>query len=170
MKNFRDIITIMVLFTFFVSNINAQKVTVTGIVYTHRPYCGGASPPPHLAKGTSTPRANFELHLVKKGDTLRKSLLCFKTDENGNFEIKIDKGSYWIFSNNKMVSFDEFYKNNSQPVSNSVNMFLSCYKDWYNAPDFILDAKENSFVEITFYSSCFTGTNPCLQYTGPYPP
>lgn len=174
MKIMRNIIILTVLILSLpLSKANlifAQNdVTITGIVKLHKPYCGGAYPPPDIAKGTFSAMQNTMLHIVKKGDTSRTEVLSFKTDEKGYFKFKIKKGSYYIFSDNKMLPFEEFYKKNSQQVGNSVSMGKDCYKKWYDTPDYKLEVAEDSKIEIIFHSSCFTGINPCLQYTGPWP-
>ncbi len=148
-----------------------NKVTVTGSAMLHRPYCGGAYPPPELMYGTDSPIKNADFFVVKKGDTLeRKVILKFTTSKEGTFNFKIKTGEYWIFTKDKMQNYTDFYNQNTTNLPNNAVLYQgSCIRKWYNTPEFELSANRDTTFQIIIYSSCFVGINPCLQYTGPMP-
>ena len=183
MKQFNHFqyVKISILLIFFIINLSCfslsgaksdtLKITVTGTVKTHHPYCGGASPTPEMERGSFSVVRNTEFHLVKKGDTSRTSILKFKTDDKGHFEFEIEAGEYSIFKYDKMLSFDDFYNAYSTPVGSfNVSVGIDCYREWYNKPDYKLNVSKDTNIEIIFYAGCFTGINPCVNYTGPCPP
>lgn len=178
---FKYIITIIIIAVLQISivktqfiendNLRQRRVTVSGTININNPYCGGAYPPPELINGTNFPYTNSVFYLVEAGDTTRTAIKRFKTDDNGTFEIKVNPNKYWLFHESKMMPFKKFYnqKTNNIPA-NSVSMDVSCYKEWYNTPDHEFNAFEDTSIFVVFGKFCFTGMNPCLQYTGPLPP
>ena len=150
---------------------NNTKITITGEVKIHYPYCGGAAPTPEMAKGTDSPMKNAKFYIVKMEDISKKSILSFTTDEAGKFLFKIEKGNYFILSEDKVLSFDEFYNKKSVKESQFMkNRGIQCYKKWYNTPDYKLDTEKNTNIKIIFKSNCDVGMNPCLNYNGPLRP
>lgn len=148
-----------------------QKITITGTININNPYCGGAAPPPDVANGTLSAYHNSVFYLVLANDTTRTPFLRFVTSDNGSFEIKVPRNTYWIFHESKMLTFEKFYKQNSENTPpNSVSVDIDCYKEWYNKPDFEFTANTDTSIYVIFYKRCFVGINPCLQYTGPLPP
>jgi len=145
-----------------------NKVTITGTVKVHKPYCGGASPTYEQEMGYYVP-LQAELHLVKEGDITRTSVMSFSADKNGHFEIKVEKGKYFIFKTNKMIPLKQFLHVNVGNDRYVYTLGEECLTKWYNTPDYILDTEKETFIDIIFYSSCFTGINPCLNYNGPLP-
>lgn len=146
-----------------------KKITVTGYVEIHHPYCGGASPSPEMEMGYFTPYQNSDFYVVIKEDSSRTPIAKFTTNEKGYFEVSLIPNKYCIFGSNKMVTFEEFCEQNVGNNGNNVNMGVPCMEEWYNSPDFVLNAKNDTTIRIYFYTSCFVGMNPCLMYTGPLP-
>ncbi len=176
-KRISIIIFLIIFGTFLISNINKSKVIKTdlilvkGTINIRKPYCGGAPPPHEEEFGIFYPFANTEFYLVFENDSSRKAQYKIVTDERGCFEIYIKPGTYSLFSKQKMLPFEEFYEINKE-VSNSnlMSWGKSCYKKWYNTPDFVFTASRDTFLFVEYGESCYTGMNPCLIYNGPYPP
>ena len=167
-----SIIPVLLFSIFFINQAFKKnentKVTIAGTVRVHKPYCGGVYPTPEQEMGTFVPM-QAEFHLVTESDTSRTSVMSFSADKNGHFEIKIEKGKYFIFTTNKMMPLKQFLHVN---VSNDRYVYTlgeECLTKWYNTPDYILDTEKETHIDIIFYSACFTGINPCLNYNGPLP-
>ncbi len=147
-----------------------EKITIQGLVQIHFPYCGGASPPPELEQGRFSPTANSSFFIVIKEDSSRTPVDSFITDKKGYFEIKLIPDEYSIFSADKMRPFSDFIENKGGDGNYILSRGTDCLKEWYNTPDYALNAKQDTMINIIFYSRCYTGINPCLIYNGPYPP
>ena len=147
-----------------------KEITIQGFAQVHHPYCGGATPTPEMEHGHFSSLQNSTFYIVLKEDSSRTAIDSFKTNNKGFFEIKLIPDEYSIFEANKMIPLEMFVKANIGNGSNTFVMGQGCLKNWYNTPDFALNATQDTTIEIIFYSRCFVGTNPCLQYTGPYPP
>jgi len=176
LKNITIIILIGILQISMVENHIKQtkcikKATITGSVLINIPYCGGATPPPDIAMGNFVAYSNSVFYLVLADDTTRTPYKRFKTNQNGHFEVKVQPNKYWIFHENKMVTYQKFYTNQSSNLPrNTVSSPGDCYREWYNTPDFEFKVTKDTSLHIVFYQRCFTGINPCIQYTGPMPP
>ena len=154
----------------YFSDLTQEKITIQGLVQIHYPYCGGASPPPELEQGRFSSMSNSSFFIVIKEDSSRTPVDSFITDKKGYFEIKLIPDEYSIFGTNKMLSFEEFIKSHNGDGQNTFSLGTECLQEWYNKPDFVLNAKNDTMINIMFYSQCYTGINPCLMYNGPYPP
>jgi hypothetical protein len=150
-------------------NKNCKKYTLTGCVILHKPYCGGAYPTDEITNGYDYKYCNQKFGIVT--DSIdRKPVATFTTDDEGCFKVSLTKGHYYIYSASKLVSFEYFFKQNSQKTYNTKPRDKNCFKKWYNTPEFELTITQDTNITITLYEKCFVGLNPCLQYTGPYPP
>ena len=151
------------------AEIIQKKIKIIGFVEIHHPYCGGASPTPEMEMGYFTAYQNSDFYIVIKEDSSRTPVAKFTTDERGYFEISLIPDEYSIFGSHKIVAFDEFCRQNGGNDGYNINIGGSCMREWYNSPDFVLNAIKDTTIRITFSSRCFVGTNPCLMYTGPLP-
>tara|TARA_R110002072_G_scaffold172042_4_gene325872 strand:- start:29933 stop:30193 length:261 start_codon:yes stop_codon:yes gene_type:complete len=82
-------------------------------------------------------------------------------------------GNYSIRQLFKDMPFQEFYAENVQlATGNYVDLGSECYKEWWkrNLIDFSIMDTNKLDLKSTFGPACFTGNNPCLNYTGPYLP
>lgn len=150
----------------------AELVPVEVTIVKHQPYCGGAAPTPEMEKGTFTPIEN-QVFIFKKGLSNNQSEPIFKeikTNENGMFSLQVPVGDYVLLHPSKMQSFDQF-KSIHQPKSTYVEYLGDdCLQRVYDAPDFILRIQKDTVIQLIQKSSCYTGTTPCVRYTGPQAP
>jgi hypothetical protein len=171
-NSLKTIISISVLSILTLSFINypksnCHKYSIEGKIILHKPYCGGARPNATIAKGFDIPFKNQTFYVLK--DSLkRKIIIKFTTDKNGNFNLRLRKGTYFIFYSSKMKDFDTFYQEYSKKANTKASA-KSCFKKWYNSPDYVLQVQKNDKIKIILQARCFVGLNPCLTYTGPLP-
>ena len=110
---------------------------------------------------------------VRQGDSNEKKnkvAATFKTDETGQFSIELPSGSYSVFHADKQLPFNAFRKKTGSSSKYYKEREEPCWQDWYKRPDFQLTVSNDTSVVFTYSSRCYGGFNPCLQYTGPYPP
>lgn len=83
-------------------------------------------------------------------------------------------GKYVIKEKFKDVPLKDFIQNNSHENSSYYqNGTEECFKNWKNSNLFEFEIlSQDTLVNLstTVGASCFTGTNPCIHYNGPYPP
>lgn len=143
-----------------------------GTVQIHRGYCGGAAPSPEQQRGFSNPMPAAEF-FIREGDGNNKSariVAQFTTGEEGTFSVELPPGTYSVLHADKKLKLDAFKKKNAAQGSNYTSWGDECYEKWYNRADFLLNVRKDTTVVLTYRSRCFTGTNPCIRYNGPYPP
>jgi hypothetical protein len=148
-----------------------NTVTVKGKIEIHRPYCGQGKPSdPEAAKGSSEPfpLATFYVKAQMNNDKKKETVTKFKTDENGNYEFRIRKGTYVVIHEDKTLPFEEYVKKQGT----STDKFLQYIGDdearkLYQRLDFSLDLQENKEFNYKYKTRCFSGTMHLLRYTGP---
>lgn len=135
----------------------------------HYPYCGGAYPSESQKNGYTSP-SNFDHYFISRDSILNSSTVhdsIIKSDD-GLFHMKINPGKYYLFQRDKSLSLEDFvfrYQGNS-----NINVDHSCFERWKNTPDYSFLVEQDTTFEVLHRARCFTGTNPCLRYNGPYPP
>lgn len=147
--------------------------TVQLVIQTHTPYCGGAYPTPEMAKGSYTPQSG-QRYVLLKGTAYSSSstiIQAIQLNEQGAVNLALPAGDYLLVHPDKQLTFDAFLKKYQPANANSTNsQGKECYEKWYTSPDFTFHVSSDTTLQFTQRSSCYTGTNPCLIYTGPYPP
>ena len=138
----------------------------------HHPYCGGAAPTKELADGFNEAMANevFYIYEGERPSSITK-MTKVTTDNEGRFKIDLPKGTYSVIRAAKALPLDEFME--LKKIDDEFYTYNDdeCFKTWRNTPDFTTQLKKGHVDEIvTINAACFTGDNPCMQYTGPYPP
>lgn len=141
------------------------------IYFTHYyPNCGGAAPD-ESQMNNFQPLCNTPfllMNLITNTDTL------VKTDSTGRLNLNLAPGKYGIKELYKDIPFDEFYqKYNIGADMYTQNMGKECYQDWWSRLmlEFVITDETTTIqLEASTSDACFTGNNPCLIYTGPYPP
>lgn len=144
-----------------------EKYNVTIKILQYHPYCGGAAPSPDQLNNYSNYGGELILTNLNTGN---KSSLFAK---NGVYQTYLEIGSYSIKEKYKDVSFEEFMKSNSREGGFYSGGTEECYKMWWESRLFQFEVTSIDSVinlETSIGSRCFTGNNPCIQYTGPYPP
>jgi hypothetical protein len=137
-------------------------------IQQYNPYCGGAAPTDEMLNNYVPVSGDFIL-IDKK--TSQESIINVK---NGEIELQLKPSQYAIKESFKNVSFKEFYaRYKKKDKAYYMNKNEACFKKWWNANLFEFEIKDTTTLlklETILYGQCFTGNNPCIQYTGPYPP
>ncbi|WP_258542629.1 hypothetical protein [Parvicella tangerina] len=131
------------------------------------PYCGGAAPGPDQLNNSVS--YTGKLIVTNLSDDTQTELL----PNAGVYQIQLRPGAYTIKEAYKNLPFTEFMAQNQRSGMYYMDGTEECYKKWWQSNLFefeVTDIDTLINLETSIGSSCFTGTNPCLQYTGPYPP
>lgn len=150
--------------------IPAHNIAITITHFT--PYCGGAHPSEEILEMQYQLLGNTAFILLNL-ETLEK--VNVQTNAQGVLYLNLPKGRFAIRELFKECSFSEFVERN--PPRSGSYFFPSpdsdCYRNWWSSHlgEFeITDlAQLQSFTWGTG-DRCFTGSNPCIEYNGPYPP
>jgi len=141
------------------------KITITKYI----PYCGGAAPTEKQMNNYQPAVGEFILLNHTKG---KKTTV--KTNSQGILYLKLPLGEYALRETYKNMKFKQFYAQELSKVSDNIkNGTKECYENWWkaNLVDFkVNDIKDTLKFSANIYNACFTGFNPCITYTGPYPP
>ncbi|MDG1330879.1 MAG: prealbumin-like fold domain-containing protein [Crocinitomicaceae bacterium] len=152
-------------------NIWKGKQTLTVTFQSHRPYCGGAAPTEAQSAGFTNPIANqvFYIYKDERPSSITK-MVRVKTDENGKLSIDLKDGTYSIISEDKALPIDEFIK--KKKIEGDFYQYSadSCFETWRTTPDLTVEISNPMVETVTIQQKCYTGDNPCMKYTGPYPP
>lgn len=153
------------------TTVSNKGVDFQGTIMMHKPYCGGAAPTPDQEMGFNEPVRNAEFYLYKDSMPRKRSgFILVKTNEQGIFNVKLVPGKYYIVQKNKLLSLEEFIKVNTVNNQYYTKKPDSCFEKWKNSPDFSFELTGKDEKVFTENHRCFTGANPCINYTGPYPP
>ena len=152
-------------------NVWKGKYTLTVTFQSHRPYCGGAAPTKEQEAGFTDPIAN-EVFYIYKDDRPASAVNMVKvtTDAEGKFSIDLENGLYSVIRADKALPLDEFIA--KKKIIDDFYSYSadSCFETWRNTPDFTIELTNAADEVVTISERCFTGDNPCMKYTGPYPP
>ncbi len=133
------------------------------------PYCGGAAPTPDKLNRYSPEVAEFVLVNLQTNEKI-----TFKTDSLGIKRMLLANGHFSIKEKFKDVPFNVFYDENKRSSNNFYkSQGIECYKEWWgkNLIEFeITNADTILKIRTEVRDACFTGKNPCLIFTGPFPP
>jgi len=152
-------------------NIWEGKQTLSVTFQSHRPYCGGAAPTKEQENGFTEPIANQVFYLYK-GERPQSvtNMVKVTTNDQGKFSIDLEEGTYSIIHGDKALQLNEFIKKKKIDGSHYEYSDDSCFEKWRTTPDFTINLAQAADETVVISESCFTGNNPCMQYTGPYPP
>lgn len=148
--------------------VNANvKITMTYF----SPYCGGAAPSQDILDSRSQLMRNQSYNLINLANNEKTKVT---TDSLGILNLELDSGNYAIQQLYKDCSFQDFMKQvNKVDGMYYHDMGEECYKNWWKSymGEFTVTNKETiQHLNMGEGDSCFTGNNPCLSYSGPYPP
>lgn len=148
-----------------------NKAQVMLKLSARKPYCGGAAPTPAQQNGFSEAIAERSYYVYKGEFSAEKEKHSeFTTNGQGVTELKLDPGTYTIVDVQKLLSLEEFIQANTINDPNYQNRENKCFELWKAKPDFTINVQNDTLMMLTERHNCFTGANPCIQYTGPYPP
>ncbi len=139
-------------------------------ILEYTPYCGGMAPTQEMLDNRVHPANGiYVLENLNTGKSER-----VKTDNFGVLHLNLTPGKYGIKELYKDVPFNEFYTTYLDTTNQFImNKDKLCYEDWWSSylsgfeiinPDTLIQ------LNATINNRCFTGKNPCQDYTGPYPP
>lgn len=134
----------------------------------HRSYCGGMMPTEEQRRGFYSPLNISELYITNDStvNNIRKRAIL--KSEDGLFHVNLEEGDYFIYHPDKLLSLQEFKTKNVK--GNYTQLKEECFHKWQSTPDFYISASQDSTYEKIYRGRCFVGENPCLNYSGPYPP
>lgn len=154
----------------FTNEINEEsKYVVLVKTQVHVPYCGGAMPTPEQAQGYNTP-AVYKEYLLSSDSTLESNYSSVFLNEDGYFHMSLNEGKYFLYQKDKALNIEQFMTKYGGKNSYEVEQDKACFETWKKSPDFSFTVNTDSTYIFTYKSFCFTGTNPCISYDGPYPP
>lgn len=152
-------------------------------VQNHWPYCGGKLPDALEAKGRTE---NFIEHTFTLIEENQQHSIT--TDKSGIWKGRLNlKKEILIIDSDKSLSLEELkakypltFQHDSKEGANYRYFTSAEWYDWRSSADYmsITEKKMNSdfpkkglqdTLRITIPRSCFTGTNPIIQYVGPIP-
>jgi len=152
---------------FQVDNLPKFNIKLKSLV--HSPYCGGAYPDESQKNGYISPSGQNKYIIttdsINKSSGIKTSII--KADD-GLFHISVNTGKYYVFQVDKNLPLKDFMERHQG--NQYIKADSSCFKKWKNSPDFSFLAEKDTTYEIMYRSRCFTGTYPCIEYNGPYPP
>ena len=137
----------------------------------HHPYCGGAYPSPEQEQGylTVSPFKAYYISIDSALNSMSSDDL-YEISDDSVFKINLLPGTYFVFNLDKKLSLKEYMEKFGSTNENEDMSDSSCYLKWKNTPDYKFIAANDTTYQITYRAACFTGINPCITYTGPYPP
>lgn len=150
--------------------IPAHNIEIT--ISHFAPYCGGAHPSEEILENQYRLMGNTEFILLNL-ETMDKERV--QTNAKGVLYLQLPKGRYAIRELFKDCSYSEFVERNPAKYGGYLvpSPDTDCYKNWWlsNLGEFEISdpAQLQSFTYETG-DRCFTGSNPCVEYIGPYPP
>jgi len=155
-----------------ISDPNGLK-TIDIHATVHKPYCGGAKPSPDIAAGYNE-SLKYEKFKLIKGDTIDPKIKPFQEielDEGGKVKLQLEPGTYLLVHADKFLSLDEFIEKN-QPFEKQFYSVMpnSCFEEWKNSVDLLFTVVNDTTIEYRQKAACWTGINPCIEYTGPKAP
>lgn len=129
------------------SVFQSKSILINGFIENNSNYFGGTVPQEGMEENLSIYRVSANQDFYVRKDSIvnlnEPIVTQFKTDEKGNYSIKLSKGIYSVLRKEKI----EYAKHASKTET--------C--EWLNQPDFILIINEN----INYKSKFTIDRNPC---------
>ncbi len=144
-----------------------KKVRILALV--HKPYCGGAKPTPEIAKGLDEALANTSFTVYKGSDLGNgtEAVLKFNTDEQGEVSFELEKGTYAVYANEKLMSTEALKaKFDFKDPRNYVFRDDKCFAMWKKTPNFTFQLTSDTLIRYMQNAKCWIGTVPCVDYVG----
>ena len=156
------------LFFVMFCSLTSCKGTLDLSAHVHVPYCGGAKPTPEMEKGRLDP---MDTVFVTKSLRKKQKTIQVPLDINGCAHIKLRKGNYSLFHKHKLLTIKEFNKL-YRPENNKWYTYKgdSCLYKYLSNPDAVFEVSKQKIIKVVVKSRCYTGINPCIDYSGPLRP
>ncbi len=137
------------------------------------PYCGGAAPDPEMELVRLEPLPKYSLILYSENEDGSRGaeLKEIKSDEEGAYNLNLPGGKYQLWLPTKKLSLEKFIVAESPDLGADYNYKdKECFLAWKERPDFSFEINSDTVVSLQYNPFCYTGSHPCLNYTGPYKP
>ena len=170
-KNAASALIVIALTGLTACGASRNAVKVRGAIAVETPVCSEAALKAGEGKG-SQPIANLTYY-IKNGESNDPAVIAnklFTTDENGEFSISLEPGTYAVLHADKLMSYPDFKLKHLPQSTYFKARDNECYQRWYNSPDFLITVQNDTTMQLLVKSRCYTGGNPCLEYTGPKNP
>lgn len=140
-------------------------------IQEYHQHCGGMPPTPEMEANSTRPASRLVYYLYEGTRPTRTSdFTRIVSNSEGIITLVLANGNYRMIQEDKLLSLEEFITlKNIEGIHYSAKP-SNCYEDWRNRPDLSVSLTSDTTMQFTINHKCFTGTNPCLDYTGPYPP
>ncbi|MFT5858964.1 MAG: hypothetical protein ACI865_001060 [Flavobacteriaceae bacterium] len=148
-----------------------NKYTLTMTIQGYHPHCGGMAPTPEIQANMTRPAGGAIYYMYEGIRPIKKSKFTrIEANSEGIITLELPDGNYGLIQEDKLLSLDEFIALKKMDGIHYQNKPDSCYEDWRSRSDFSVQLSSDTTMLFTVNHKCFTGTNPCLDYSGPYPP
>ena len=156
------------IFFVFLCVLSSCNGTLDLSAHVHIPYCGGAKPTHEMERGRLDP---MDTVFVTKSLRKKQKTIQVPLDINGCAQIKLRKGNYSLFHKHKLLSVKEFNKL-YRPENNKWYTYKgdSCLYKYMSNPDAVFGVSKQKKIKVIVKSRCYTGINPCIDYSGPLRP
>lgn len=156
------------------ANRNATKLTkeITFQIYDAKPHCGGAAPDPEMQYPLNVPVSGITLWIYSVDDAgkIKAKVGEIKTAEEGTASVQLPEGNYQLLRPTKLLSLDEFIETESQMKSKYFSYKdAACFEKWKSTPDYSFTTEQANHT-IVYQNRCYTGSHPCMEYSGPMAP
>lgn len=154
-------------------NNNDQQQEVRIQINNAEPHCGGAAPDEDVEypRIVPFPACKLSLHYANEDGSRGKLLKVLISDSNGVIQVDLNKGKYQFWRQSKLLTFDQFLTSEKPPMGADFGFRdEACFRAWYEQADFSFEVDEQKEFALTYTNKCFTGSHPCLDYSGPFPP
>ncbi|MEX1002130.1 MAG: hypothetical protein WDZ35_08440 [Crocinitomicaceae bacterium] len=153
-----------------IGDTDMHNVSITITHYLS--YCGGMAPTQEMLDDLHHPQGNTNFILIDLNSGKRINV---KTDSTGTLYLNLPPGKYGIREMYKDCTFEEFKEKHYKAPGNfyQERQGTDCYEKWWasNLGEFeILAGDPRQQLNWGTYDQCFIGKNPCVIYTGSYPP
>jgi len=100
-----------------------------------------------------------------------ETIEIFSLNQEGIAKFSIEPGTYAFISTDKLLPLSELKKkyhiNDQLHYTNGSD---ACFELWKSKNDLILNITKDTVISYVQKRKCWTGNNPCLEYTGPAAP
>jgi hypothetical protein len=148
---------------------NTIAVEIKGTAFI--PFCGGMEPTKEQGTYEALSNEEYALFTVNDCQMRVKKKMVFTLNELGTAAFSIEPGTYALISTDKLLPLAELKKkyhiNDQLHYTNGSD---ACFELWKSKNDLILNITNDTVISYVQKRKCWTGNNPCLEYTGPAAP
>jgi len=145
----------------FFASCALKKQSIVLNSQLHHSHCGGAPPTEETIKGYDTPN-NMDVIIAGNKDSMVLKIA-------GTRKVKLKKGVYHWYQGDKAKETSDLLESLEKELdTNYVIEGADCINEWKLNKDGAFTVSEKSdTIYLTLEYKCYTGTLPCVKYTGP---